>query len=102
MTIYLDASNRSTSATPTLEIEVKSALRDLVNAGIVDIIFMHQLKRGSYVSWPIRRGHYKLTWKTLANRFETQQAMETHCLWRYKGVAKWVLHDDIDEYVVTS
>jgi hypothetical protein len=25
--------------------------------------------------------------------------METHCLWRYKNVARWLLHDDIDEYI---
>ena len=24
--------------------------------------------------------------------------METHCLYRYRGWAKWVAHDDIDEF----
>ena len=48
----------------------------------------------------IKRGVVELVMFNQKGRdpFETQQMMEAHCIWRYKGRSHWVLRDDIDEY----
>lgn len=150
ITVYVDANKRETPRgsspvelePPPLEVQIATALADLVDRDIVRIVYFHVRKRGAYVSFvererratsscvcnasgppptvadhrlPLRhptrpsRPQYPEQRTALLRhisdcncrdcRFETQQAMETHCLWRYKHLAKWVLHDDIDECV---
>jgi hypothetical protein len=41
-------------------------------------------------------------WTYSIKQFSTQQLMENHCLYRYRNSAQWLLHTDVDEFVVTN
>jgi len=71
------AGDRNGTAQFTLRDAIQDELSTHMERGIVKIVAFHLRGRGA---------------------FETQQLMETHCLWRYKGVAAWVIHNDIDEF----
>ena len=49
----------------------------------------------------IQSGQVHVVHFYLARRkpFETQPVQQTHCLWRYKNVAQWVIETDIDEFM---
>lgn len=60
------------------EVLVFSELGPHIKDGTVVPVWFHQADRGS---------------------FETQQVMEVHMLWKLKGVAHWVMRDDVDEFM---
>jgi hypothetical protein len=70
--LYLDfatyANNPGGSQAPLAALAY--ALTAEIDSGRVEIVFFHQRGRG----W-----------------LETQQMMETHCIWRYRGVARWAM-----------
>lgn len=77
--IYVDANKREPfGEEPALERAMRVELAPWIKSGHVELIMFHLRGRG----W-----------------LETQQMMETHCLWRYRNVAKWVVHNDVDEFL---
>ena len=62
----------------SFEATVADMFAPQIRAGVVQLVMFNQRDR---------------------DPFETQQMMESHCIWRYKGRAHWVLRDDIDEFV---
>eukprot|EP00041_Stephanoeca_diplocostata_P036893 m.1366121 g.1366121 ORF g.1366121 m.1366121 type:complete len:579 (+) comp24951_c0_seq7:127-1863(+) len=76
--VYVDANQRDGPGLPALEVDIATKLSHHIQSGRVELVLFHLSGRG----W-----------------LETQQMMETHCIWRYRNRAKWIIHDDIDEFM---